>query len=145
MTVDVVFTADRALSVFREHVAPLLSTAGLTALRDALASDDPRLLQGATTTPPALVSRQDWPVEAACALTYPGWQGDGLETVADAEEGFAKLCFNIDQSMGEPGGCRWFTNWYDETPRDEMRRLLLPEVEAALALRDAAEAAQEGG
>ncbi len=47
-------------------------------------SDDPRLTQGSTTTPP-LMCVQDWPVEAACVLGFCGWQGDGLETVAEVE------------------------------------------------------------
>jgi hypothetical protein len=34
--------------------------------------------------------------------------------------------------VGHPAACRWFLNAWDETPRDEMIRLLLPEVELAL-------------
>src|SRR5712692_10367123 len=49
--------------VWREGLAPLLSTNGLEALRQALVTDDAQLLQGATTTPPALQCVQDWPVE----------------------------------------------------------------------------------
>ena len=121
--------------VWRSGLAPVLSTAGLTTLRDALESDDHRLVQGATTTPPPLMCVQDWPVEAACALGYCGWVGDGLETVGEVEEFFARMCFAIDQRLGEPAGCRWFLNWFDETPRDEMRRLLLAEVARALTER----------
>ncbi len=121
--------------VWRDGVAPLLSNTALEALRRGLVSDDARLIQGATTTPPTLQCVQDWPVEAACALGYCGWQGDGLETVAEVEEFFACMCFEIDQRLGEPAGCRWFLNWFDETPRDEMRRLLLAEVNRSLALR----------
>ena len=121
--------------VWREGLAPLLSTEGLEALSRALTSDDPRLLQGATTTPPPLQCVQDWPVEAACGVGYCGWQGDGLETVAEVEEFFARVCFEVDQRLGEPAACRWFLNWFDETPRDEMRRLLLAEVSRALAAR----------
>ncbi len=123
--------------VWRKAAAPLLSTPGLVALRQALVADDPRLLQGATTTPPPLRCVEDWPVEGACALAYAGWQGDGLETVGDVEEFFARLCFEIDQRLNEPGGRRWLLNWFDETPRAEMRRLLLPEVGAALETRRA--------
>src|SRR5438874_13685269 len=122
-------------NVWRKGVAPLLSTESLEVLRQALVSDDARLLQGATTTPPPLQCVQDWPVEAACALGYCGWQGDGLETVAEVEEFFARMCFEIDQRLGEPAACRWFLNWFDETPRDDMRRLLLAEVNRALARR----------
>jgi hypothetical protein len=121
--------------VWREGVAPLISTEGLEALARALEGDDPRLLQGATTTPPPLQCVQDWPVEAACAVGYCGWQGDGLETVAEVEEFFAKVCFEVDQQLGEPAACRWFLNWFDETPREEMRQLLLAEVKRELAQR----------
>jgi hypothetical protein len=121
--------------VWREGLAPQLSTEGLDALAAALANDDPRLLQGATTTPPPLQCVQDWPVEAACALSYCGWQGDHLESVAEVEGFFAELCFEADQRLGEPAACRWFLNWYDETPRQQMCRLLLEEVRLALAWR----------
>ena len=123
--------------VWRDGLAPLLSTPGLEALRRALLSDDSRLLQGATTTPPPLPCVQDWPVEAACALGYCGWQGDQLESVAEVEEYFARMCFEADQRLGEPAAIRWFLNWFDETPRPEMRRLLLAEVNRALAQRGA--------
>ena len=135
--------------VWRDGLAPLISTAGLEALATALHDDDARLLQGATTTPPPLQCVQDWPVEAACALGYCGWQGEGLESVAEVEEYFARLCFEVDQRLGEPAACRWFLNWFDETPRDEMRRMLLAEVNRAAARRlDEAEddeAAAAGG
>ena len=78
--------------VWREGLAPLLSMEGLEALRHGLVMDDARLLQGATTTPPPLQCVQDWAVEGACALGYCGWQGDGLETVAEVEEFFARMC-----------------------------------------------------
>jgi hypothetical protein len=121
--------------VWRDGLAPVLSSEGLEALKQALESDDPRLLQGATTTPPPLQCVQDWPVEAACGVGFCGWQGDGLETVAEVEEFFARVCFEVDQRLGEPAGCRWFLNWFDETPRDDMRRLLLGEVGRTLAQR----------
>src|SRR5215475_2752037 len=89
--------------VWREGVVPLLSTDSLEALRRGLLADDTRLVQGATTTPPPLPSVQDWPVEAACALGYCGWQGEGLGTVGEVEEFFAHLCFEVDARLGEPG------------------------------------------
>jgi hypothetical protein len=116
-------------------MAPLLSTSGLEALAQALTNDDARLLQGATTSPPPLQCVQDWPVEAACSVGFCGWQGDGLETVAEVEEYFASVCFEVDQRLGEPASCRWFLNWFDETPREEMRRELLAEVKRVLAER----------
>lgn len=121
--------------VFREGVAPLLSESGLRALKTALETDDPRLIQAATTCPPPLQCVQNWPVEAACAMGYCGWVGDGLKTVAEVEEFFARMCFEIDQRLGEPVGCRWFLNWFDETPRAQMRAELLPEVTKTLKER----------
>ena len=121
--------------VWRGGLAPMLSTAGLEALRCGLMGDDERLMQGATTNPPPLQCVADRPVEAACALGYSCWRGDGLETVGEIEEYFTRACFEIDQRLGEAGACRWFLNWYDETPRDEMRRLLAAEVDRALAER----------
>ena len=50
--------------VWREGFAPVLSTAGLQALRKALTADDTRLIQGSTSSPPPLMCVQDWPVEA---------------------------------------------------------------------------------
>src|SRR5215213_1752790 len=101
-------------TVWREGFAPVLTLKGLEALRDALTNDDPRLVQGSTTTPPPLMCVQDWPVEAACAL------------------GFCGCCFEADQKLGEAAACRWFLNWFDDTPRDEMRKELLAEVERAI-------------
>jgi hypothetical protein len=122
-------------TVWREGFAPVLTLKGLEALRDALTHDDPRLVQGSTTTPPPLMCVQDWPVEAACALGYCGWQGEMLESVGDVEEYFARCCFEADQRLGEAAACRWFLNWFDDTPRDEMRKELLGEVERAIEER----------
>ena len=121
--------------VWRDGFAPILPTAGLEALREALATDDPRLAQGSTTTPPPLLCVQDWPVEAACALGFCGWQGEGLVSVGEVDEFFARACFEADQRLGEPAACRWFLNWFDDTPRDRMRCELLAEVEWALTAR----------
>lgn len=120
--------------VWRQGVEPLLSTEGLLALQRALVEDDSRLIQKATTTPPPLMCMQGWPVEAACALGYCGWQGDGLSLVGELEEFFARMCYEIDVRLGESAGCRWFLNAYDEMPRDRMRASLL--IEVGLALRN---------
>lgn len=114
--------------IWRYGAAPLLSDAGLTALATAIESDDPRLLQGATAAPPPLPCVQDWPVEAACLIGLCGWLGDGLKTVAEVEQYFTKMCFDIDHLIGEPAGIRWLLNWFDETPRAEMLRELGGEV-----------------
>jgi hypothetical protein len=131
-------TLDSWRKVWREGLAPQLSTPSVQVLQQALRRDDARLIQGATTAPPPLQCVQDWPVEAACALGFCGWQGEQLETVAEVEEFFARACFEADQRLGEPAAVRWFLNWFDDTPREEMRRLLLAEVGRTLAERGAA-------
>jgi len=122
-------------SVWRDGFVPVLSTVGLLALRGVLRGDDARLVQGATTSPPPLMCVQDWPVDGACAVGVCGWLGDGLATVGEVEEHFARACFEVDQALGEPAACRWFLNWFDDTPRAAMRRELLAEVELALSDR----------
>ena len=143
--------------VWRDGFAKVLPIEGLKALAEALRTDDQRLTQGSTTTPPPLMCVQDWPVEAACALglcgaavhggfkstaeEFAASRGDVPHTNPDAalivevENEFARYCFDVDQLFGAPAECRWFLNWFDDTPRDEMRRELLPEVEAAIASR----------
>jgi hypothetical protein len=122
---------------WREGFAPLLSTRALEALRSALASDDSRLITGATTSPPPLQCCASWPVEAACPLGFALWQGEQLGTVGQVEEAFARLYYGADQRLGEPGACRYLLNWIDDTPREDMRPALLAEVEAELGRRGA--------
>lgn len=126
--------------IWRDGLVPVLSSEGLVALRDALERDDYRLTQGSTTTPPPLLCVQDWVVEAACAIGFCGWHGEGLATVGEVEEFFARKCFEADGILGEPAAVRWFLNWFDDTPRDEMRRELLAEVTLALEGREVADA-----
>lgn len=104
------------------HFIRLMGPEGREALLAGLESDDSRLIQGATTMPPPMMCVQDWDVEAADFIAYAGWIGHGRGTVGEAEEYFARLCFNVDQAMGEPAGCRWAINWWDETPRGEAFR-----------------------
>lgn len=125
--------------VWREGIAPLLSDGQLHALRAALAGDDPRLVQGRTTVPYPVMAAPDAPAEGACALGFCGMAA-GLETVDEVDEFFARTCYEIDRRVGEPAGCRWFLNWYDETPRAEMRVELLREVRIELGRRIIGEA-----
>lgn len=125
-------------NVWRNGFGPLLPTAGLEALRSALVADDPHLTQGSTTIPPPLMSVQSWPVAAACVLGFCGaieHGGFGTATVGECEKFFARACFHADQKLGEPAACRHYLNWFDDTPRDEMRREMLAEVELVLAGR----------
>lgn len=124
--------------VFRQGFAPIVSTEILVALRDALRADDPRLTQGSTTTPPPLMAVQDWPVEAACLSAFCGVVENGgfeVATVGQVEESFARLCFDIDQRLGQPAECRHLLNFWDNTPRPDAIRELLAEIDLALAQR----------
>ncbi len=122
-----------------------LSRAGLERLREALLADDARLIQGRTCdldpqTPLYDVlhgwcGRRGHPVVNACPLGYCGWQGDGLETVGEVEDFFAEVAVRTGAEAGDDFAIRLFTGWWDETPREESRRLLLEEVERSLAER----------
>jgi hypothetical protein len=124
--------------VWRNGFAKHYPTDGLESLEAALTVDDPRLTQGSTTTPPPLMRVQDWPCEAADAIAWGGVVqngGWGEATVGQAEEFFARMCFDADQRLGEPAARRWFLNWYDDEPRDSMRNQLLHEVQRELGDR----------
>lgn len=114
--------------VWREGILPQLSIKAKEALRKALEEDDPRLTQGSTTTPPPLLSVRDWPCEGACALGFCGWQGEELETVGQVEEYFAKTCYAANDAIGDLRAIGYFLNWFDDTPRKQMRRELLEEL-----------------
>ena len=141
--------------------APLLPTRGLERLRTALIEDDPRLLSGTTTAPPPLACVQDWICEGACILGYPFAfeDGDGeliggedkllplpasTKTVGYVEERFAKVCFEVDQALGEPAAIRRLLNRWDcddpnepSLTRERVRQEMIPCVEAELERRKA--------
>ena len=118
--------------VWRDRIAPQLSAVELRALWYGLKEDDPAILQRVNCLPANIMMRnQEFPI-GACSITYAGWKGNCLNTVERCEEFFARVCFNCDQAIGEPAGCRHFLNWHDETPREEMRVALLEEVERVL-------------
>lgn len=125
--------------VWRDGFGPLLPTESLESLAVALRDDDPKLTQGSTTTPPPLMCVQDWPCEAGCLLGYCGAVangGFGTATVGEVEEFFARACFDADQKLGEPAACRYLLQWFDDMPRDDMRRELLAEVKLVLETRN---------
>ncbi len=125
--------------VFRDGLAPQLSTAGLQALATALVTDDPRLLQGSTCYPPLLDALRDRDVEGACLIGFCAWQAEGCGQVGKLEEYFQRVtdtCNAIcDANMDEVATSRYLLNWYDDTARDEMRLELLGEVQLALKER----------
>jgi hypothetical protein len=123
--------------VWREGVAPQLSTAGLQALQKALEQDDPALIQGQNLFPPPLQSYASDQVVAACAICFSAWKGDyqGCAPVAEVDLRFDEVCYQASQLLGEPAAVGQFLTEYDSWSREEMRRNLLPEVRLALAGR----------
>ena len=113
-----------------------LSSKALTNLAKAIQEDDKRLIQGSTTAPPPLQYMHERDAEGACLLGYAG-MAEGLQKVGEIENYFASICYDIGQYLKEPTACRWLLNWYDDTPREEMRRQLLPEVLRIVQIREA--------
>jgi len=136
---DATKTMESWRSTWRKGFAPVLPLDGLKALKVALETDDRRLTQGSTTTPPPLMCVADWICEAGCPIATCGVAvngGYGVSTVGSVEEFFARACFDADQRLGDPAACRWFLNWVDDTPRDRMRSELLAEVNLAIAQKE---------
>lgn len=125
---------------WREGFAPLLSAAGLRALAEGLRSDDPCLIQGETTESPTPGFDDGAPIRRACAVAYAAWRGDGLATTGEVTRYFDWLCGVADRRLREPARYRLFLNWFDGTPRADMRCMLLPEVEGELTRREASAA-----
>lgn len=122
-------------TVFREGLAPLLSPAALVALREALECDDGRLMQWVTVSPPPLTMHEHDECDGACLIGFCGWIGEGLETVGEVEEYFARTCCAVDGRIGEYAGVRKLLNAWDETPREEIFREVLAEVRLEIARR----------
>jgi len=130
--------------ILREGLLRALTDAELQALRRGLAADDPALLQGMMTLPPPLECVNDWAVEGADLLAYPGWRGRGLVTVKEVEEAAWSLCSAIDNRLGE-GAAKDLLAWYDATPRADVLAVLLGEVERELMIRMVRQAAGATG
>lgn len=115
--------------VWRFGIAPLLTPDGLAALRSALETDDPRLIQGSTTEPMPIPLFADEPVEGACAVAFSLWRGNAAKRVGALHRAFRSLCASADDLLDEPLATLVFLNWFDETPRTKMRGELLAELD----------------
>ena len=132
------YTLPEWKQVFRQGFAPNLSLDGLHALRDALISEDKRLINRQTTRPPPIQYNYDLPVECACPIGFTvvtDLGGFGKATVGEVENRFGELCFKADRYMGCPGACAGFLNQIDCWAVSDMWSVLLPEVELAIAQR----------
>lgn len=123
--------------VWREGLAPSLGAKGLTALRDALARDDPALVQSHTVLPlPVGLKNMLEPVVGACAVAFCCWKEHAdrdRPRAAEVDAEFMEACNRAEYRMRQSKiGVAAFLAWFDGTERGEMRRLLLEEVELAL-------------
>lgn len=123
------------LNVWRNGFAPQWTTLTLHVLEKAMATNSPRLLQGATTSPPPLQCVKDWPCEAADIIGSCGRWQHGWRAVGEVEEGFARACYDADQRLGEPAMCRHFLNWWDDSRRSVVFGIMLAEVRWELKRR----------
>lgn len=118
------------LTSWHDHIAPRMTDAELRALAEGLRNDDPAWRQDSTTYPYAWA--WDYPCEAGCAIAYAAWKS--LSEPAVVEDVWKRF----DTIVGR-GGMLYdaipFIRWHDDTPRDVVRRDLLPEVERVLANR----------
>ena len=121
--------------VWREGLAPQIPTAGLTALRDALASDDPRLIQLSPTEPMALPRLEDWPCVAADAVGFAFWQALNLKSCGAVNAAWEEAMYQCSLLLGTAAACAPFLDFYDSTPRPALLVELRAEVELALASR----------
>ena len=121
--------------VFRDGIAPQLSTPGLDELHKALRRNDPALLQGQTTDPLPCPKNDPCPVAAACPIALAGWRGQRLRSVAEVEEFFAQVLCQAGNALGDPAAGRPFFQFADTADRQTFLRELRAEVIRALAER----------
>ena len=121
--------------VWEHGVAPQLDVYELAVLRDGLAADDRRILQGHTCDPMPLSAVMDWPCRAADPLGYPTLVLRSGATVREVEERFYQLCTTACDRLGDPAGIRPLLNAVDSWSRPEMLANLLAAVDAELARR----------
>ena len=120
---------------FRDGFAPLLPDSALDVLRTALELDDPRLIQGHTTSPIPLMRNEKEPIQCADPIAFALWQDNGLSTVGEVMDTYHRVLFAADCRLGQPAAVRYFLNWWDDGDRDNCRTLLLHEVEQEITRR----------
>lgn len=107
----------------------------LQTLQYALLDGDERICRGGTVEPSPSVRNTDALICKACLVAFAGWQAGLLkdDTVGAAEEFFAAMCYEMDQALSEPAGCRHLLNWFDENPAEVTTPELLGEIDRALS------------
>ncbi len=123
-----------------EAFASQWQTGTLRKLLKALDHDDPAIIQGATTDPAPRVACEEWPIDGACAVAFAVRYEYELDTVGAVEDAFARACQEADARLGIEAGCRYFLNWFDDTPRGTAFRELGAELRHLIEDRERREA-----
>jgi len=127
------------LLAWRLGFARVLSDEALRAIEDALYRDSAALIQRRTTSPDPVISNADEPCTGACLVSYGGLAGHKLLTVGQVERYFAACCqaasVLLDEHFHDTLCFQYFLNWFDDTPRDEVRAAMLAEVRLELFRR----------
>lgn len=123
-----------ALKVWQEGAAIELTTEELTCLRDALARDDPALIQGSSVSP-SMDFGHPIICEGACLLGYGPWKTQAIIYVRRVADALLELWLRIGARMGDESACRHLAKWWDTAPRAEAVAEMLGLVDAELAKR----------
>lgn len=123
---------------WRDGIQPQISLFALHALRDALATNDPHLMQGVVCQD-MTTWRGRFPDEpsrglCACAIGYAGL-ASGAKTVGAVEEWFNDVVQAADYNLDKNGGHLAFLDWFDAESREEVFTELLGEVEEEIERR----------
>lgn len=116
------------IKVWRAGFAHQMPDDVLEAMEFGLLIDDPAIIQGNTSSPQPPHGNWGGLCQSTDITCYGFWRKGGLETIGDIETKFSELCYEADEKLGEPAFCRWYLNWVDSCPRDEMFSVMLREV-----------------
>lgn len=106
-------------TIWREILANELPTAGLEALATALEEDRQTLVQGRTVS--WVECGAGRMLIGACGIGYPFWAESHNVRPSEIELMFSRICMIVDAFYGDPGRCRFWINWFDQTDRLQMR------------------------
>lgn len=126
---------------WHKGIVPQITVQGLKALRQGLINDDPNLIQGDTVNyvphPSGYVNPTTFAsVCKACVIAYCVWKSEKSNDYQDIVGRFSTIVSHSKKLGGPEGSAIRFIAWVDRINRSEMRELLLPEVELAIASKE---------
>lgn len=110
----------------------LVSRPTVESLREALASDDLRLIQRESVRPGSH-DAGELDCEGACLIGFLGWREAGAVRVWQVDRQFYRLCNDLLRASPTWLPAFPLVTYWDDTPRDEAFAAVLAEVEAYLA------------